>query len=104
MSTEPTNSLHRTWEYQKPPPPPPKPTRPKQGMGRNIRVRVENPNKEKRERALTKYTSTTTAMTADELVLLRELRQTDTDNGVAEGTTAKGSVARIQQARTKKKP
>lgn len=104
MSREPSSPVHRYREALgragalDPPPPQPKPRKPKR---RNFRVTVppKRDPESTRERAFTRWATSTERLTTDERALLRELRQTDRDNGVTEGTTAKGSAARIQAAR-----
>lgn len=105
MSRTPSNPLHHGgWHaYDEPPEPPPL-TKAKPGMGKNIRAGVRDAAKvERREEALNKWATTTTALTADERALLRELRQTDADNHKRGGTTARVSAAQIRKAREDKR-
>lgn len=105
MSREPSSPVHRYREalgragaLDPPPEPTPAPRKPKR---RNFRVVVPPKPGPTREQAFTKWATSTERLTADERALLRELRQTDTDNAVAPGTTAAGAATRITEARIK---
>ena len=92
MSRSPSNPLHHGWHsYDEPPSPPPQST-PTPGMGKNLRA--QNPT-ERRERALTKWATTTTALTADERALLREMREVSPD-------AARRSLHALRDAKRKK--
>lgn len=76
MSSEPSSPMHRAWKHHEKATPPPEPEPPPPPPKRVPRVRVVN---SRRDRALTKFATTTEALTADEAALLRELRTVSPD-------------------------
>lgn len=105
MSREPSSAAHRYREALgragalDPPPPEPAPSKPRKGRNFRVVVPPKRGPESTREAALTKLTTTTEALTVNELALLRELRQTDADNGRTNGDTAGGALSKIERAK-----
>lgn len=89
MSREPSNPLHREWQYLVKAEPPPKEEQPKASPPKRVpRVRVENPTQDPgvqkmlREKAFRKFSMTTEALSEEERKIIRGYRISRRDLGM----------------------